>query len=157
MRYVLIVLLCITAALVGCGKKEPAKQVTFEPPINLSNILEQAAIDKKNVLLDFTGSDWCPPCKELQANVLSKPDFLDYAKSNLVVVEVDFPYDKPQSEAQKATNSILHDQFLIEQFPTLVLLNSEGKKIWSDESNLPKNPSELISRIEQARRINAAK
>ena len=157
MRYLLSVALFLVVTLVGCGKSEPAKPVTFDPPINLSNVLAQATSENKSVLLDFTGSDWCAPCKQLYANVLSKPDFLQYAKSNVIFVEVDFPQEKPQSEAQKATNTILQEQFLVEQFPTLILLNSDGKKIWSNDGTLPQNPGELISRIDQARKINSGK
>jgi thiol:disulfide interchange protein len=46
---------------------------------------------KKLVLMDFTGSDWCPPCKLLHKNVLTSKEFVEFAKDNLVLVVVDFP------------------------------------------------------------------
>ena len=32
----------------------------------------QAAKEGKPILMEFTGSDWCPPCKALHKNVLVK-------------------------------------------------------------------------------------
>ena len=49
----------------------------------------QAKADHKVVFMDFTGSDWCPPCKALHKNILSTPEFEAYAKTNLVLVLVD--------------------------------------------------------------------
>jgi thiol-disulfide isomerase/thioredoxin len=53
--------------------------------------LAQAGREKKLVLLNFTGSDWCPPCKRLEADVFSRPEFRAYAAKNLVFVKIDFP------------------------------------------------------------------
>ena len=63
--------------------------------IDLPAALEAAAPDKQNVLLDFTGSDWCPPCMALHRQVLATKPFADYAKDNLKLVMVDFPQSKP--------------------------------------------------------------
>jgi thioredoxin-related protein len=52
--------------------------------------LAQAKAEKKMVVLDFTGSDWCGWCIKLDKEVFSKKEFKDYAKDNLVLVEVDF-------------------------------------------------------------------
>src|SRR5690606_25528662 len=89
----------------------------------------QAKAENKMVLLDFTGSDWCPPCKALHKNVLSKPEFEAYAKTNLVLVEVDFPNKKPQSAELKKANKDLQKKFNIEAYPTIIVLDSEGKEI----------------------------
>src|SRR5437879_5747959 len=58
---------------------------------NLAKAQAQAKADHKMVLMDFNGSDWCPPCKALRKNVLSSQEFMNYAKKNLVLVDVDFP------------------------------------------------------------------
>src|ERR1700757_4598201 len=59
----------------------------------------KAKSDNKLVLVEFTGSDWCGYCKLMQAEIFSKPQFQDYAAKNLVLVELDFPRAKPQSDA----------------------------------------------------------
>src|SRR5579862_3156561 len=52
--------------------------------------------DQRLILLDFTGSDWCPWCMKLEAEVFSRPEFLKYARKSLVLVRVDFPKEYPQ-------------------------------------------------------------
>ena len=59
--------------------------------------LTQAASSKKPILLEFTGSDWCPPCMKLTKTVFEQPAFEDFAKENLVLVKLDFPRGKEQS------------------------------------------------------------
>src|SRR5712671_809845 len=66
--------------------------------------LAQAKAEKKLLLMDFTGSDWCGWCIKLDKEVFSKPEFKEYAKKSLVLVEVDFPRAKEQSETLKKAN-----------------------------------------------------
>ena len=56
--------------------------------------LAKAKEEKKMVLLDFTGSDWCGYCIKLDEEVFSKSAFKKFAKENLVLVELDFPRGK---------------------------------------------------------------
>jgi thioredoxin-related protein len=91
--------------------------------------LAKAKAEKKMVLLDFTGSDWCPWCIKLDNEVFSKTDFKSYAKENLVLVEVDFPNGKRQTKKLKQQNDKLKDEFGVKGFPTVIVLNSEGKKV----------------------------
>src|SRR5471030_2210596 len=56
--------------------------------------LSEAKAGNKLVLLDFTGSDWCSWCIKMEKDVFDKPTFKDYAKDNLVLVEIDFPNNK---------------------------------------------------------------
>jgi len=59
----------------------------------------------KMILVEFTGSDWCPPCKALKKNVFNTDKFKAYAKENLVLVELDFPRDKSKlTKEQSAYN-----------------------------------------------------
>jgi thiol:disulfide interchange protein len=92
----------------------------------------KAKAEKKMVLVDFTGSDWCPPCKALHKNVLSSPEFLSYAKDNLVLVEIDFPRTKPQSDDLKKANKELSKKHNIEGYPTVIVFDSNGKELLKD-------------------------
>jgi thioredoxin-related protein len=85
--------------------------------------------ENKLVLLDFTGSDWCVWCKKLDKEVFSTPEFQDYAKNHLVLMEVDFPQAKPQPANIKAQNDKLQSKFKIEGYPTVIVLNPEGKPV----------------------------
>ena len=89
----------------------------------------RARAEDKPLLLDFTGSDWCPPCMRLRKEVFSKPEFADYAAKNLVLLEVDFPRRRPLAPAQQAANDALAQQFGIDGFPTIVLMNPAGETL----------------------------
>ena len=91
--------------------------------------LAQAKADKKLVLMDFTGSDWCGWCIKLDKEVFSKKEFKDYAKDNLVLVEVDFPQGKNQSKKLKEQNEKLQQEHAVRGYPTIIVLNAEGKKV----------------------------
>lgn len=90
---------------------------------------EQAKSSNKLLLLEFTGSDWCPPCRMLQKQVLSTPEFQDYASKNFVLLELDFPRAKVQAPEITEQNQMLARRFGIQVFPSIIILNSEGKKI----------------------------
>lgn len=89
----------------------------------------QAKTEKKLVLLDFTGSDWCGWCIRLNKEVFSKPEFAEYAKKNLVLVEVDFPKRKQLGEEQKKANGALAAKYEIRGYPTLIVLDGSGQKV----------------------------
>lgn len=81
--------------------------------------------ENKAVLLEFTGSDWCPPCIAMQKNVFSKDEFFKAASKDFVLVYLDFPRgDKAIAEK----NQPLAEKYKIEGFPTVVLLDAEGKE-----------------------------
>ncbi len=92
---------------------------------DLEKALKDAKASKKSVLVEFTGSDWCPPCIAMRKNVFSKKEFVEAASKNFILVELDFPKgDKELSEK----NQPLAEKYKIEGFPTVVLLDSEGKE-----------------------------
>ena len=96
---------------------------------NLDKALAQAKTDKKLVLLDFTGSDWCGWCKKLDSEVFAKPDFKTFAKDNLVPVTLDFPRGKKLPKQTADQNAKLKGKYNVSGFPTLVLLDAEGKEL----------------------------
>lgn len=89
----------------------------------------QAKSEKKLVMMDFTGSDWCGWCIKLNKEVFSQKEFVDYAKANLVLVELDFPNKKPQTEELKKANHALQKKYGIEGYPTIIVLDGDGKQI----------------------------
>ena len=89
----------------------------------------QAQKEHKVLLLNFTGSDWCPACVELAKTVFASPEFAAWATKNVVLVEVDFPNEKPQTAAVRKQNKALAEKFGIQAFPTILLLDAGGKEI----------------------------
>lgn len=109
----------------------------------------QAKAEKKMVLMDFNGSDWCPPCKALRKNVLSSPEFMNFAKKNLILVDVDFPRHKEQSTALKSTNAALAQKYNIEGFPTVIVLSSDGKQLKKEVGYDGQTPQAFIAELQQ--------
>ncbi len=91
--------------------------------------LAQGGSEKKLILLDFTGSDWCPWCIKLDKEIFSQKEFKDYAKDNLVLVELDFPRSKKLPKHTEEQNDSLQQEFKIEGYPTVIVLNAQGKKV----------------------------
>jgi thioredoxin-related protein len=89
----------------------------------------KAKAENKPILINFTGTDWCGWCIKIEKEVFSKKEFKDYAEKNLVLMEVDFPKKKEQSPELKKQNKALDKEFAIEGYPTVYLLDAEGKKI----------------------------
>lgn len=94
--------------------------------MNLSEALDLAAAQNKAVLVDFNGSDWCPPCQYLKQQVFSKPEFEAYAKDKLILVDIDIPNGNRLSEAQKMINRELATLYQIQGFPTVLILSKDG-------------------------------
>src|SRR5688572_917523 len=81
---------------------------------NLEAARAQAKKENKQILLDFTGSDWCGWCKKLDAEVFSTRQFKDYAAKKLVLVEVDFPHHVKLPARTQKQNEQLQQKYRIE-------------------------------------------
>jgi protein disulfide-isomerase len=115
--------------------------------------LATAKAANKCVLLDFTGSDWCGPCIEMKKVVFSKAAFLNYAKNNLVLVEIDYPKLKALPEKVTKQNERLLHQYGIDKsgYPTVILLNPNGKILGELEGYSGERPADIISWVERLR------
>jgi len=116
---------------------------------DLNKALDQAKKEKKVVLIDFTGSDWCGWCIKFKKEVLSTDEFAKYAEKNLVLVELDFPAKKPQPEELKKANEALKQKYDVKGFPTFILLNADGKEIGRQVGYTEGGPAPFIKKIEE--------
>ena len=91
----------------------------------------QAKTEGKLIFLFFTGSDWCGWCKRLDREILSTSEFRNFAREELFLVKLDFPRNYPQTAVLKQQNEKLAKQYGIRGFPTVIVLNSKGKKVAS--------------------------
>ncbi|MGO9111836.1 MAG: thioredoxin fold domain-containing protein [Thermoguttaceae bacterium] len=89
----------------------------------------KAKEEKKYLLVDFTGSDWCVWCTRLHNEVFDKEPFKAEAPKQFVLVELDFPHEKEQSDDLKKQNKELSEKYNIEGFPTVLLMDTEGQVI----------------------------
>lgn len=150
---IIVVLLALAITIGGCGKKEketpqpPADtdQVKVEPGIPAIKVtpaengelwiqdFEQAkklaAAQGKDILMDFTGSDWCGWCIKLDKEVFSQQAFIDAIPKKFVLLKLDFPQDKslvtPEIMAQ---NAKLQKEYPVSGYPTIILTDATGKQ-----------------------------
>jgi protein disulfide-isomerase len=113
---------------------------------------QEAKAGNKLLLLDFTGSDWCGWCKKFDREVLSQPQFKDYARDNLVIVELDFPRAKPQTPELRKQNRELAQQYEMVGFPTIVVLSADGQKLWRYDGYFPDGPAAFIAQLQKLRK-----
>ena len=142
----LLVAFALAAAPLNAGAQGKAGWLT-----NYKQAQEEAKANKKLLLLDFTGSDWCGWCIKLDKEVFSQAEFKDYASKNLVLMEVDFPRRKEISATEKSQNEQLAQQHGIQGFPTIVVLNSDGKKV-GELGYTPGGPAAFIAELEKLRK-----
>ena len=94
----------------------------------LTSLEEAQKIAKKEnkaILVNFSGSDWCYWCQKLDKEVFSTPVWKKQTK--FVLVMIDAPKDKSKlSIQQQQYNAKMQKKFLIQGFPTILLLDAEG-------------------------------
>ena len=131
----LLLLACLCAVAGNLYAEESLWQTNFDAA------KAKAKTEKKLLLVDFTGSDWCGWCIKLKEEVFDKEAFRSEAPKQFVLVEVDFPHEKELSKELKEQNEKLRDEFKVQGYPTVLMLDAEGKLIgrtgyrpdWPDE------------------------
>jgi protein disulfide-isomerase len=91
--------------------------------------LAKAKATGKPALVDFTGSDWCIWCQRLDKEIFSQSEFKDYVKDKYQLVTVDFPQLHPLPQKKAEEHQALADKYHVEGFPTVIVLNGDGKEI----------------------------
>jgi len=112
---------------------------------------EEAKTTKKLLLVDFTGSDWCGWCIKIDREIFSKPEFREYAEKNLVLLEIDFPRGKELPAPLRIQNQELAQEHGVQGFPTIIVLDSEGKKI-GELGYAPGGPTAFIAQLDRLRK-----
>lgn len=113
-----------------------------------------AAKDKKDLFLEFTGSDWCPPCKRLKAEILDNDVFKKEVPQHFVLVKLDFPNNKSQQTTEEiAQNRELQKHYEIAGFPTVILADPAGRP-YSKTVGFPGiTADEYVKRLTAARKV----
>jgi thioredoxin-related protein len=109
----------------------------------------KAQKEKKALLLNFTGSDWCGWCKRLDREVFSRPEFVAYAEKNLVCVKLDFPRRTKLPQKEVMQNQSLAQKYGVRGFPTIYLLNASQETLLRTGYR-PNGPGPYITHLQQA-------
>ncbi len=123
MKYSLLTALALCSSFMSLAAADGSHWMT-----DYAAAKKKAAESKKDLLLEFTGSDWRPPCMELTKEVFSKEAFTTGAEANFILVVLDFPRDESKlTEGLKDQNEKLATQYGIDSFPTIVLADAKGR------------------------------
>ena len=120
--FLLFTLFSISCQINTNSSKEPEKIWLTD----VSQAIKQSKVSGKPIFAFFTGKEWCSWCKKLERQVLSQDSFINYAKENLVLLELDFPRGRrnlPQKQIELAR------KFNIKGYPTVILMDSSTNKI----------------------------
>lgn len=99
---------------------------------NFDKAKEIAKKENKNIVMVFSGSDWCAPCIRLDKNIWQSEEFKQEADKNWVLVKLNFPRKKANqlSEEQTEHNRKLAEKYNKEgSFPLVILMQPDGKVI----------------------------
>jgi len=99
---------------------------------NFENVKAKAEKENKNILLVFSGSDWCGPCIKLDKVVWQSPEFQAEADKNWIIYKADFPKKKANQlskELEESNNKLAEKYNKNGSFPLVVLLDKKGKVI----------------------------
>jgi len=150
------VLLLAVFLLFGCAKNEAANDESKHETNNnlvwhstIEEAVEVANKENKPILVQFSGSDWCKWCIKLNNEVFFTKGFADYAKDNLVLVNLDFPQALPQTDAVKNYNRTQMRKYGVRGFPTVLLMDKNANVVLQTGYQ-PGGPSAYIQHIKAA-------
>jgi rhodanese-related sulfurtransferase/thioredoxin-related protein len=141
------------SAVRGSSSVQPA-QTGLGWLTDLQQAEAQAKSERKSILLFFHGSDWCPPCVEMQREVFASPHFAEFARKGLVLVDVDFPANLKQDKALRQANLALKEKFNLskesaEGFPTIVVLDDEGHTVFQETGYAAGSSAEVLAKLQR--------
>jgi thioredoxin-related protein len=112
-----------------------------------------AAAEGKDLLIDFTGSDWCGWCIKLRKEVFDLDAFKAEGPKKFVLVELDFPQDKSKlSKETQEQNAKLQQQFGIRGFPSIVLTDAQGRP-YAQTGYQAGGPDKYLAHLDELRAV----
>lgn len=131
-RMINVTLVC----LVACCAHAQSLSTTSKAPVktegwtdDFETAQKEAATFNQPIFAFFTGSDWCGWCKKLRSEALDTKAFKKFAADNLILFEADFPRGRKLSDKIKKQNSALAAKYDVRGYPTVFLLDAEGKPL----------------------------
>lgn len=118
---------------------------------------KQAAEEKKDLLIDFTGSDWCGWCIKLKEEVFSQAAFATAAPKDFVLVEIDFPQDESkQDDATRERNKALGEKYGVQGYPTIILTDATGRP-YAQTGYKPGGPEAYLNHLGELKKGRATR
>ncbi|QGY44206.1 thioredoxin fold domain-containing protein [Maribellus comscasis] len=96
---------------------------------NFETAKKRASEERKNILLVFSGSDWCIPCMKLEKEIWESQDFIKDSEEHFVLLRADFPKrkaNKLSKEQQEQNNRLAETYNKKGLFPMVEVLDKNG-------------------------------
>lgn len=97
---------------------------------NFDEVKKQAQASNKNIILVFSGSDWCAPCIKLDKEIFKSNEFIFYSNEHFILLKADFPRKKQNTltaEQQEHNRQLAKTYNKNGYFPFVVTLSPAGK------------------------------
>lgn len=117
----------------------------------LEKAQQKAKAEQKNILLLFSGSDWCIPCIKMEKEVIEQASFQQYANEHLVIIKADFPRLKKNQlpkEIHQQNEALAAIYNKKGAFPYTLLLNAEGQVLKEWEGLIAPSPENFIKQLD---------
>lgn len=111
-----------------------------------------AVAEGKNLLVDFTGSDWCGWCHKLEREVFEHDEWQAFVKDDYVLVALDFPRGE-EARAKvpnPGRNEELQEIYGVEGFPTILLMTNAGE-VFGRTGYQPGGPAAYLAHMGKLR------
>lgn len=118
--------------------------------VNFTQAQQQAKTSHQQILINFSGSDWCGPCIRLRKEILESTVFETYAKDHLILVRADFPRQKKNqlSQEQVKLNEALAEKYNPDgKFPYTLLVDENGEILKSWDGYPNESPEKFVQQI----------
>jgi len=146
--------IALTAAL-ACAGCERTTKTAAGWTADVQTAMKQAGAEKKDLLLDFTGSDWCIWCQRLATEVFNTEEFRKEAPKSFVLVELDFPNDGSKLSAQtKKQNQEWSERLGVQGFPTIFLADEQGLP-YAKTGYKPGGAQKYLAHLAELRNVRA--
>jgi len=124
---------------------------------DLAAAKQSAQAENKDLLIAFLGSDWCPPCQMMIADVFHTYVFRERIKDRYVLVYLDFPrFPTAMNQVEnQQRNREMADLFGVDGFPTVVLADSQGRAY--SYLSFAEDVDSFLQAVEEAGQVRTAR
>ena len=113
----------------------------------------------RDIMLEFTGKEWCPPCIHLRTKILETAEFEQAVGDKYVLVEVVFPrlpaaVAAIPEEQRNANEKLLTHHRIETGLPTVLLLDAEGFP-YAQVAGARRTTAEYLKALEETAAVRA--
>ena len=123
---------------------------------SVKDAMSKAQKEQKDILWDFTGSDWCGWCIRLDKEVFSQSEFVNEAPKSFVLLKLDFPKRTQLPGELRAQNEEWMRKFGVQGFPTLFLTDAKARP-YAQTGYKPGGPVAYLEHLAALRKVRIAR